>query len=1365
MKDTKKSSKILSVLLTLLMLVSMPGVTSFAETLVNTEESRNNTVLYADGTLVINENTENITETDAEKIICQYSFVEDGFDSKEKIPWHSNFEDVQKIKFGSETKPLSMARWFSNLPNLKSIDLQNLDTSQTTDCTELFANTISDCDIQLKLPAECNLENMFLNSNVNAHIITINEKDNDGDQEAENLQNNSVENKTDAINTDTIVSDAIDIDTVDVILEKSEHGSLSFADTVDKSKTIPKNSKIKLVFSAEDGFIPERIEINYTDIENNESIYVNNNEIELEARQSCSITAYFTTPDTGAKVKKEKKPTLEEYILKNMDRKYVGKGEELIAKDALMVTVTTADGSKLKEKSIDGLWAEGGEALTGQGSAYTVLYEVSPKADYYVARVGTEIENSRIIDFGGSEHNTSATMRNDIILDKDNGLAYVPKKYTKYDEKGNPMIASSRVQILYETINNEVTACTDVEIGSENVKGRIADNGVIKEDVNNLITEINIAENNKARNDIKSESFDMIKVNGVVYQKDTEAWSYDSNTGKLTINISPIVVHTVEVGLSNNNWKTVKSIAMKMLPEAAYAYSDPGVGGSPVNVGEFILDKAPTEGEYIKASGEMLYADSGRKGYARPAGIGLIHGGREPWNFNIVLRGDLGAFKSGTPYTCGDIFLARQANLPAGTYRSSSGQNISIPAMKLDMICAHINNASEVNATISNSQALIRIMSVSGNTAVIGVINRPQNTQAGVGFYQINWKKKAPAKTYITTKATKDWVGISQESDKPDSITYSVDWRYWYADGSVGNWVTGYRTLTGYRSNNYAVENKDVYHDSDKNVWYQYRIRENPVAGYKTTVSETGSNSSGKTYHFTNTRLITTKATKDWVGVSNTEKPDSITYYVDWREWYKGGSVGEWHTNYRTLTGYKKDNYVVSNTDVYCNPANNVWYQYRIREAPIDGYDITVSESGSDFYGKTYHFTNTKHGKVTLKKKVASNEHLVKNCPQRYNLKGAEYSVYKTEADALNNRASVGKLITTEQKTGADGMLYAESNSLALPPGDYWIKETKAPEGYYKDNKMYSVSVTNGNDSVVNVSDKPQFDPLKLKLSKHIPAGKNWTKKYLKDAEYTVKYYPDYYSTEKELSNAKLMGVRPLRTWVFATDAGGNIVFQEDNGYPANDPKYHKYHVGGHPLFRDSDGKVVGLYGTYVFEETKAPPGFIKNDGVTIRQIHQGIEPDYIDDTNHGDAKNVAAEDLENPTTKSLTVGKKISKDNVYKPYGYPTAIFEIKGTDVYGKTIIYHEAVTLDESTFDGSNYYAEFTLNNLPAGEYRVSEIKTSRYKFKNATVMKGEGTLTGETVLMNLINNHTGKVVFENEISRWNDYSHSHCIINQF
>ena len=400
----------------------------------------------------------------------------------------------------------------------------------------------------------------------------------------------------------------------------------------------------------------------------------------------------------------------------------------------------------------------------------------------------------------------------------------------------------------------------------------------------------------------------------------------------------------------------------------------------------------------------------------------------------------------------------------------------------------------------------------------------------------------------------------------------------------------------------------------------------------------------------------------------------------------------------------------------------------------------------------------TEAGNLKLVKTVASNEHLVKECPERYDLKGAEYSVYTSETDALNNRTPAGKLITTAQKTDTDGKLYAESNVLSLPAGDYWIKENKAPMGYrIGSNEIPEKITVKGSSSVIFESkDAPEFDPLSLRLEKHIPEGKPWTKKYLKDAEYTVRYYPEFYYNEEELK-----GVMPMRTWIFRTDSDGIIQINEKNPITG-----HTYHIGGDELFKEEDGTVTGLWGTYTFEEIKAPPGFLINKGITIRQIHQGDKtvPD-INATSSGDAVNVAAEEMENSSSKTLTVGKKISKDNVYKPYGYPTALFEIEGTDVYGKKIIYHETVTLDESTFDGTDYYAEFTLISLPAGEYKVSEIRTSRYKFKKATVVSGQGEPVQDSMIMNLINNHNGKVVFENIISRWNDYSHSHCIVNQF
>lgn len=185
-----KSNKVLSFLLACLMLISMPGISSFAETFVNEEVHETaSTVLYADGTLVINEKYEKSEyNSDTNKIVEKYPYIESGFESKEQIPWKSHFSEIHNIKFGSETKPLSMARWFSNLQNLESIDLQNLDTSETRDCTELFANTTSDFEISLDVLAECNLNNIFLNSNVNAHINTIPKKEN------QNVESNEISN-------------------------------------------------------------------------------------------------------------------------------------------------------------------------------------------------------------------------------------------------------------------------------------------------------------------------------------------------------------------------------------------------------------------------------------------------------------------------------------------------------------------------------------------------------------------------------------------------------------------------------------------------------------------------------------------------------------------------------------------------------------------------------------------------------------------------------------------------------------------------------------------------------------------------------------------------------------------------------------------------------------------------------------------------------------------------------------------------------------------------------------------------------------------------------------------------------------------
>ena len=383
-------------------------------------------------------------------------------------------------------------------------------------------------------------------------------------------------------------------------------------------------------------------------------------------------------------------------------------------------------------------------------------------------------------------------------------------------------------------------------------------------------------------------------------------------------------------------------------------------------------------------------------------------------------------------------------------------------------------------------------------------------------------------------------------------------------------------------------------------------------------------------------------------------------------------------------------------------------------------------------------------GKAKIKKSVGSNEHIINALPEVYNLENAVYTIY-TDPEC---ETAIGSVKTSSQKTDANGKLYAESNELELEAGKYYIKETKAPMGYSINNTIYPVEINTGETKVINVKDDPEFNSLTLKLKKHIPDGKNWTEQYLSNAEYTVKYYSGLYPTEAELKDKK-----PLYTWVFKTDEHGEI-YLKDN-----------WKIRGDDLFKTENGDTVGAFGTYTFEETKAPNGFIKNDGITIRTLEQGIEPTPIDNGNYGDSNNVAAEKVLDATRRQIVISKKIHIDDVYKPYGTPTAIIKLEGTDIYGNQKTYYKSLTLDESTLHGDYYYAEAKFENLPAGKYYASEFKTSRYKMKDIQVINGNARVEGNKVYINLINSTRVVLSFENEISRWNDFSDMECIVNKF
>ena len=272
----------------------------------------------------------------------------------------------------------------------------------------------------------------------------------------------------------------------------------------------------------------------------------------------------------------------------------------------------------------------------------------------------------------------------------------------------------------------------------------------------------------------------------------------------------------------------------------------------------------------------------------------------------------------------------------------------------------------------------------------------------------------------------------------------------------------------------------------------------------------------------------------------------------------------------------------------------------------------------------TARFSVSYNGNLTLIKETLNNEHLVNLCPENYSVAGATYRV--SASPSMDQNA--GELIVN-----ADGT----SNTISLPAGTYYVKEITAPKGYNLDTKVYTVTVNSGETATLRVKDEPIFDPLSFRLQKKA-ADTPDKELSLEGAEYTVKYYKE--KTEDTT------GLTPFRTWVFRTkNINGVAVFSLDD----------KYKIGGDELFKKENGIPVGLHGTYTFEETKAPKGFVKTEGIISTQI--------IDSNNQGQAVNVLKDVVDEEKVITVEVDK-VSEEKTGVKTKISGAVMQLKKAD-----------------------------------------------------------------------------------------------------
>ena len=230
-------------------------------------------------------------------------------------------------------------------------------------------------------------------------------------------------------------------------------------------------------------------------------------------------------------------------------------------------------------------------------------------------------------------------------------------------------------------------------------------------------------------------------------------------------------------------------------------------------------------------------------------------------------------------------------------------------------------------------------------------------------------------------------------------------------------------------------------------------------------------------------------------------------------------------------------------------------------------YTYEISEGMTAQENKRTSKEPPKRGRIEIEKTSAVLE--LTNGNACYKLEGAEYSVYK------NQECTEG---VTKIVLDIDGKGISDT----IPLGEYYVKETKSPEGYEMDGQVYPVSLKEENGEVtiveIKVQDYPGYDKLGIRLTKTGYGESISEMPTLEGTQFTIKYYDGYYSKKSLPDTAK-------REWVIETK-------KEEEQYVAQLSDFYLVEPLSDDLYKSADGETILPYGTIAIQETKPAAGY-----------------------------------------------------------------------------------------------------------------------------------------------------------------------------
>ena len=537
-----------------------------------------------------------------------------------------------------------------------------------------------------------------------------------------------------------------------VSLSETQHGKLSFDGTEDMTLAVEVGTDVTVNVTPDEGYFSDGITV-FKGEEDGTAVDVKEGKATFTVEGDTIVTStFYENGSAGSAAFKsvdvdegKAVTSVESYIRDHADAQYVGEGDELTRADVLTVTTSVVDGGKLPDATLDKLWAdedgdgfsEHWDALLSQPVSHAVLFEVDPDADYYVGWAGADISGAKLTDWGASENNADAKMREGFIVDEATGLVYVPKSYTELNDKGEPMVASSRIQLVYTVENESAEAAFDFNSTVNDVRGDVAGKGKVSLPVTAASTKVTLATDDEALESLTGRTIDSVTVNGIEYTPDMGMWQYDADTGSLEFAMAPAGIHAMNVKMSDNFGKGVASFFR--MPEPRMSVN---------NIGTWEFKSAPWAGMTFRTQGINRYTTS-TAGRHLPA-VENPSGGKYENKTILQAMGWQGVDLS--RLEAGRYSIERGCDIFAqdtGTVKINQQANLALT-------CGHVgvgtNFENNPNANIGGDEdgdgneytdrygQHIRVFSVSGGEAIIGVTVPTSHSQAGAGFFKIGWR-------------------------------------------------------------------------------------------------------------------------------------------------------------------------------------------------------------------------------------------------------------------------------------------------------------------------------------------------------------------------------------------------------------------------------------------------------------------------------------------------------------------------------------------------------------------------------------------------------------------------------------------------